>query len=122
MVSTLAGTGCGDTSDGDVAASPPTSGTEATAVDQDAFCAAVEALDQTDGTTDEAIVLDVIDELRRTAPSEIRDDVDIALVTLIVNNYPGGVEPDMVAASIEDSAAAGAWISAFVEERCDQGT
>ncbi len=119
---TLAGVGCGDTSeDASAGTSSTTAASQTTAVDPDAFCAAIEALDRTDGTTEESIVLDVLDEVRRTAPPEISDAVDTASDTLIANNYPGGVEPGMQEASIEDTHAAGERLSAYVDEHCELG-
>ncbi len=82
------------------------------------FCAAVKALDDTDGTTEDSIVLEAFDEMKRTAPDEVRDDVVLLSDTLIVNDYPAGADDSMTAAPVEVSAAAGDRLGAYVNENC----
>ena len=99
--------GCGD---GD--------GGEASGEDLAAFCAAVEAVDGTDGTTEDAVVLDALAQFRRTAPPEVRGDVDLVTDNLILNDYPDGVEPSMEEASVEELTEAGSRLATYVEEHC----
>lgn len=87
--------------------------------DVEAFCAAVTALDQTDGTTDAAIAVAAFDELRRTAPAEIRDDVNLVSDTMIINNYPDAADPSMQKATLDEMNAAGARVGAYADEHCD---
>lgn len=119
----LVGVGCDEQSERVPAASDPVTANQAApaAGDIDEFCAAVAALDQTDGTTDASVVLPAINELRGAAPAEIRDDVNLVSDTLIVNNYPSGVEPSMEAAPFEVLDHARARLGAYVEKHCEPG-
>ena len=108
-----AATGCGEQS-AQRTAPPTTSGL-------DAFCASVAALDETDGTTDAAVTLAAIDDLRNTAPDEIRVDIDLVADTLIVNNYPERAEPSMRAAPFDDLDPARARLASYVKQNCDAG-
>jgi hypothetical protein len=87
--------------------------------DVEPFCAAAQILDQTDGTTDTATAVAAIDELRRTAPAEIRADVDLISDTMIINNFPDATDPSMRKASLEELNAAGARVGHYVDEHCD---
>jgi hypothetical protein len=83
------------------------------------FCAAVAALDQTDGTTEDSVALAAFEAVRRTAPAEIRADVDLVVDTIIVNDFPSGVQPSMEAAPYEEHAPASARLGAYVEANCE---
>lgn len=117
----LVGVGCGQDTDQrtvDASASDPPveDGTDPDGVP--AFCAAVEELDRTDGTTDSTVVIAAIDEMRRTAPAEIRDDVNRSLDSLVVSNYPDAADPSMEEMSLEEREAAANRMVAYVEQHC----
>ena len=119
----VAATAC--SSEPDEVTAGPASPTEALPApgpgDLEEFCSAVAVLDQTDGTTDPAVVLPAIDSLRQTAPAEIRADVDLFSDTLIANNYPEGTTPSMTAAPFDDLNPASDRLGAYVETNCPPG-
>lgn len=82
------------------------------------FCVAIKALDGTDGTTDESVVLEVLDDVVRTAPEPVREDVRTLTDNLIIDNYPSGKTESMKRSSVQDGAAAGQRLGAFVEQHC----
>ncbi len=84
-----------------------------------AFCAAVEALDGTDGTTQDDIVIAALEDMKRTAPGEVRDDVVLLADTLIVNDYPQAADDSMEAASPDAGRPASERLAAFVDANCD---
>lgn len=113
-------TGCGQqtgrdevsTDTADDAASPRTES------DLESFCDAVAVMDAHDGTTDASVAVSAIDELRESAPSAIREDVELLADTLIVNNYPSHAEPSMKAAPSDQADPAGARLADYVETNC----
>jgi hypothetical protein len=116
----VAGAACGQDVGGDGAAGASGgSATRATPEEIEDFCAAIEALDQTDGTTEAAIVLDAVEDVRRTAPAEIRKAVSVTSDTFVINNYPSAADPSMAKASPEELSSSAARLRAFVDEHCE---
>lgn len=120
----MAGVGCGQDADPDTA---DAAATDTSAIDDGAaagaggapgFCDAVAALDETDGTTESTIALAAIEEMRRTAPAEIREDVRRSLDSLVLGNYPDAADASMEAMSPEEREAAAGRMTAYVEEHC----
>ena len=85
----------------------------------EAFCVAAEALGQTDGTTDPAVALEAFEDLKSTAPEEIRDDVVLVSDYIIVNDYPAEADASLEAASPEDRIAASERLAAYTDKHCD---
>lgn len=107
----------------DALADPPTeASSSSTDGEVKAFCAALEGLDQTDGTTEASIALGAFAEVKRTAPAEVRDDVTVVSDTIIVNNYPTGVEPGMEAAPFDVLNPASERLAAYADEHCNAET
>lgn len=108
-VTALAGVACGE--DGD----PAESGR---GDDIGRFCAAVEALDATDGTTEDRIVIDALEAMRQSAPAEIRDDVGLLADFAMLTDYPAAADDSMSAPSPEERIPAARRVSGYVEEHC----
>lgn len=87
--------------------------------DVQAFCDAVEALDATDGTTEDQVVIDALEDLKRTAPDGVRDDVVMLADTLLVKDYPDAADDSMEAARPEASRPASERLEAYVSRHCD---
>lgn len=85
----------------------------------DDFCAALEALAQTDGTTEPEIAVEAFDAVRRTAPAEVRDDVRVVSERVIANNYPEWADASMEPPTPEEEEAARERVRTFVDEHCD---
>lgn len=92
---------------------------EGTPAGVEEFCAAVQALDRTDGTTDPDVVLDALEEMRRTAPEEVRDAVVLTSDRLIAAEYPDRADPSAEQGTPEQLRAASARLGGFVDEHCD---
>lgn len=119
VVLCVAGVGCGQDADpGTVDAAA----TDTSALDgaggAPAFCDAVAALDETDGTTESTIVLAAIEEVRRTAPAEIGEDVRRSLDSLVLGNYPDAADASMREMSPEEREASADRMTAYVDEHC----
>jgi len=76
-------------------------------------------LDGTDGTTQDDIVIAALEDMKRTAPGEVRDDVVLLADTLIVNDYPQAADDSMEAASPDAGRPASERLAAFVDANCD---
>lgn len=96
----------------------PVATTMLTAAQVEPFCAAVRALDATDGTTAQEEVLQALADMVRTAPGQVREDVRVLADNLIIDNYPSAVTAAMKRSSVAVGAAAGQRVGAFVEQHC----
>jgi hypothetical protein len=110
LVLALVGVGCGEDADPNGDAGDDNG--------DEAFCAAVEALDGTDGTTDSSVVLAGFEEMRRTAPPDISDDVNKSLDHIVLGDFPEAADASMEKMAPAERQAAARRMAAYLEEHC----